>query len=53
VANSSSPKNEEKTMAETATKFPVKTEEKRVDRPVEWRPFENLRREIDRLFEDF
>ena len=30
---------------------PVKTEKS--DRPVEWRPFEGLRREIDRLFEDF
>jgi HSP20 family protein len=40
-------------MAETATKFPVKTEEKKIDRPAEWRPFESLRREIDRLFEDF
>ena len=40
-------------MAEAATKFPVRTEEKKVDRPAEWRPFESLRREIDRLFEDF
>jgi HSP20 family protein len=40
-------------MAEAATKFPVKTEEKKVDRPAEWRPFESLRREVDRLFEDF
>src|SRR5271166_6148587 len=40
-------------MAEAATKFPVKTEEKQIDRPAEWRPFENLRREIDRLFENF
>jgi len=40
-------------MAEAATKFPVKTEEKKIDRPAEWRPFEGLRREIDRLFEDF
>ena len=40
-------------MAE-ATKLPVKTEERKPAagmRP--WRPFENLRREIDRLFEDF
>jgi HSP20 family protein len=39
-------------MAEPATKFPVKTEAK-ADRPAEWRPFEGLRREIDRLFDDF
>ena len=39
-------------MAEAATKFPVKTEEKS-DRPTEWRPFESLRREVDRLFDDF
>jgi HSP20 family protein len=43
-------------MAEAATKLPVKTEK----RPAEpatameaWWPVENLRREIDRLFEDF
>ena len=42
-------------MAEAATKLPVKTEEKKADRPAlsDWRPFESLRREIDRLFEDF
>ncbi len=44
-------------MAETATKLPIKTAEKRADdRPGEvqsWRPFESLRREVDRLFEDF
>ena len=43
-------------MAETATKLPVRTEEKRVDRPgvpAEWRPFESLKREIDQLFADF
>jgi HSP20 family protein len=39
-------------MAETATKLPVGKEEK-TDRPAEWRPFESLRREVDRLFEDF
>ena len=39
-------------MAETATKLPVGNEEK-TDRPAEWRPFEGLRREVDRLFEDF
>ncbi|MGZ6254330.1 MAG: Hsp20/alpha crystallin family protein [Candidatus Binataceae bacterium] len=41
-------------MAEAVSKFPVKTEEKRVERGVaEWRPFDALRQEIDRLFEDF
>ena len=40
-------------MAEAATKFPVKTEEKKIGRPAEWRPFESLRREVDRLFDDF
>ena len=40
-------------MAEAATKLPVNTQEKKVDRPAEWRPFESLRREVDRLFEDF
>jgi HSP20 family protein len=39
-------------MVEAATKFPVKNEAK-TDRPAEWRPFEGLRREIDRLFDDF
>ena len=41
-------------MAETITKLPVKTDEKKAGtafRP--WRPVENLRREIDRLFEEF
>ncbi len=42
-------------MAETPRKVPV-TEEKASERPAEvqaWRPFDNLRREVDRLFEDF
>ena len=42
-------------MAEAATKVPV--EVKKAERPArrhtEWRPFESLRREIDRLFDDF
>jgi len=41
-------------MAEAITKLPVKTEERKpaaASRP--WRPFDDLRREIDRLFEDF
>jgi hypothetical protein len=31
-------------MAEAATKLPVRNEEKKSDRPAEWRPFESLRR---------
>ncbi len=38
-------------MAE-ATKLPVKTE-KSTSTPQVWQPFESLRREIDRLFDDF
>jgi HSP20 family protein len=43
-------------MAEAATKLPVKTEEKPADRPAAhdiWRPFEGLRHEIDRVFDEF
>jgi HSP20 family protein len=40
------------TMAE-ATKLPVKTETRKSEQAGEWRPLANLRREIDRLFEDF
>jgi len=43
-------------MAETATKLPVKTEEKAGERPSTlqaWRPFDLLHREMNRLFEDF
>ena len=40
-------------MAEAATKLPVRTEEKKTDHPTEWRPFESLRREVERLFDDF
>jgi len=40
-------------MAEAATRMPVRNEGKGTDRPAEWRPFESLRREVDRLFEDF
>lgn len=39
-------------MDEVATKPPVSPEGK-TDRPAEWRPFEGLRREVDRLFENF
>ena len=39
-------------MAE-ATKLPIKTEKTSQPAPHVWRPFENLRQEIDRLFEDF
>jgi len=41
-------------MAEPATKTPAKTEQSEAGRaPAEWRPLVNLRREIDRLFDDF
>jgi len=36
-----------------ATKLPVKNEKMSVPTPHVWRPFENLRQEIDRLFDDF
>jgi hypothetical protein len=39
-------------MVEAATKLPVRTGERQNDGPTEWRPFEGLRREIDRLFDD-
>lgn len=39
-------------MAETATKLPVKSE-KSAASPEGWAPFESLRREVDRLFDDF
>ena len=43
-------------MADIETKVPAKTAEKPAERaavPAAWRPFESLRREVDRLFEDF
>jgi HSP20 family protein len=40
-------------MAEAATKLPMKNEAAKTDRPSPWRPFESLRREIDRVFDDF
>ncbi|WP_429925684.1 Hsp20/alpha crystallin family protein (plasmid) [Agrobacterium vitis] len=41
-------------MADTATKLPVKNEEKPVQPAGSfWSPFETLRTEIDRLFDDF
>ncbi|MEY9626373.1 Hsp20/alpha crystallin family protein [Sinorhizobium fredii] len=41
-------------MAEPATKLPIKPEEKAVRHTAEsWLPFESLRTEIDRLFDDF
>ena len=39
-------------MVEVATRPPAPPEQK-ADRPAEWRPFEGLRREVDRMFEDF
>src|SRR5271165_2053347 len=48
----------EDSMAKAETKVPVTTESKpesplTATRMRTWRPFENLRREVDRLFEDF
>ena len=45
-------------MAKAETRVPVTTENKPEAPPTAmqmqmWRPFENLRREVDRLFEDF
>jgi HSP20 family protein len=43
-------------MAQTASKLPIRTEAKGAPPPSllpEWRPFENLRREIDQLFDNF
>jgi HSP20 family protein len=47
-------------MAEAATKVPEKVEGKKTEQTTEkssaaqeWRPFDSLRREIDRLFDDF
>jgi HSP20 family protein len=44
-------------MAEAVTQLPIKTEEKKVEEKntavQAWRPFESLRREVDRLFENF
>jgi len=41
-------------MAEAVTKLPVKSEAKESERtPADWRPFDSLRREVDRLFDDF
>ena len=41
-------------MAEAVTKLPVKTEKAGEPTAMQaWRPFESLRREIDRLFDDF
>lgn len=40
-------------MAETSTKLPVKTEKSALAPMRDWAPFESLRHEIDRLFDDF
>jgi HSP20 family protein len=41
-------------MAEASQKTPVKSEEKGIERaPAEWSPLGNLRREFDRMLEDF
>jgi HSP20 family protein len=40
-------------MAENISKLPVKTEQVSASTLQTWRPFEALRREMDRLFDDF
>ena len=35
-----------------ATKLPVTVDKTKSDRPIEWHPFTDLRRQIDRLFDD-
>jgi len=40
-------------MAETTSKVPVKTEKSSAGLPQAWQPFESLRREVNRLFDDF
>ncbi len=40
-------------MAETSSKVPIKTEKSSGGLPQAWQPFESLRREINRLFDDF
>lgn len=42
-------------MAEPATKLPVKTEDKKTEATAmqAWQPFDSLRREVNRLFENF
>ena len=40
-------------MAETVTKLPVKSDGKKTAATTAWHPLEDLRREVDRLFEDF
>jgi HSP20 family protein len=46
---------EDLNMAEAASNPPVKSEEKAAGMPAPqaWQPFETLRREVDRLFQDF
>jgi HSP20 family protein len=40
-------------MAEAATKLPVKTEKSTAPAERDWMSFDSLRREVDRLFDDF
>lgn len=40
-------------MAEAATKLPIKTEKPAVPAEHDWMSFDSLRREVDRLFEEF
>ena len=40
-------------MSDVTTKLPIKTEKSATPAQAGWTPFESLRREIDRLFDDF
>jgi HSP20 family protein len=40
-------------MAESSSKVPVRTEKSSSQLPQQWQPFEQFRREMDRLFDDF
>jgi HSP20 family protein len=45
---------EDLTMVDTATKLPIKTDNKKASvTTAAWHPFDDLRREVDHLFEDF
>jgi HSP20 family protein len=45
--------SEDIAMAESASKVPVQSEKPSSRVPQQWEPFERLRREMDRLFDDF
>jgi HSP20 family protein len=55
-AHASSLSMEDHIMAETATRLPIRSDDKApatTTATANWRPFEDLRREVDRLFDDF